>query len=184
MDAAVAVLTGADVLLLQLELPAPAVVAAAARARAAGVTVVLNPAPAVVDLAELVGLVDVLVPNEVEAAQLSGIDDDPLTAAKELRRRLGASVVVTLGERGVLVLHGDLEELLPAHAVEVVDTVGAGDAFCGALGARLAAGDELCVAARYANAAAALAVTREGAEPSIPTALQVADLLRTAVPTA
>jgi ribokinase len=177
VEAASSVLTGADVLLLQLELPAPAVVAAASRARAAGVTVVLNPAPAVVDLADLVGLVDVLVPNEVEAAQLSGIDDDPLAAAKELRRRLGASVVVTLGERGVLVLHGDLEELMPAHAVEVVDTVGAGDAFCGALGARLAAGDELCVAARYANAAAALAVTREGAEPSIPTARETNALL-------
>ncbi len=147
-----ACIDAARVLLLQLELPLEAAAAAAARARAAGVTVVLNPAPAVGDLFPLEGLVDVLVPNEVEAATLTGIEDDPLAAAKALRDRFGGAVVVTLGVQGALVLPADgAHELVPAHAVDVVDTVGAGDAFCGSLGARLAAGDDLLTAARYAE---------------------------------
>jgi ribokinase len=71
---------------------------------------------------------------------------------------------------------GDHEEL-PAHVVDAVDTVGAGDAYCGALGARLAAGDGLDAAARWAGAAGSLAVTRAGAEPSLPTAAEIAALL-------
>ncbi len=178
VDAAAATIAGAKVLLLQLELPVEASVAAARCARAAGVTVVLNPAPAVADLSAFRGLVDLLVPNEGEAALLTGIADDPLAAAKDLQERFDCSVVVTLGERGSLVLQADgVHESVPAHVVDVVDTVGAGDAYCGSLGARLAAGASLLAAARYASAAGSISVTRPGAEPSIPPAREVEALL-------
>jgi ribokinase len=180
LEAARTLLAGACVVLLQLELPIDVVAAAARTAHAGGATVVLNPAPAVSieQLRPFEGVVDLLVPNEGEATLLTGIDGDPLAAAKALQERFGTPIAVTLGEQGSLVLaaDGDHEEL-PAHPVEVVDTVGAGDAYCGALGARLAAGDELRAAARAAGAAGSLAVTRAGAEPSLPTAAEVAALL-------
>jgi ribokinase len=179
IDAARSALGWAKVVLLQLELPLASAVAAAGWAKEQGALVVLNPAPAVGDLSDLAGLVDVLVPNEGEAAALTGIEDDPLAAAKVLREQLGGAVVVTLGEQGSLVLPADgAHELVPSYPVEAVDTVGAGDAYCGALGARLAAGDDLLTAARWASAAGALAVTEPGAEPSLPTAADVEALLQ------
>jgi ribokinase len=169
----------AAVLLLQLELPIEVVEAAAVMARAAGTTVVLNPAPAhAAGLDAFAGFVDVLVPNEVEAAALSGVPGDPLAAAEVLREQLGAAVVVTVGEEGAWVLDGGAPERLAAHRVDAVDTVGAGDAFCGALGARLAAGATLREATVYANAAAALSVTKPGAEPSMPRAEDIEALLQ------
>jgi ribokinase len=179
IEAAADLLAGASVVLLQLELPIAVSVAAARIAHEAGTTVVLNPAPAVScdELAPFEGLIDVLVPNEGEAALLTGIDGDPLAAAKALQGRFGTHVAVTLGERGSLMLSDGDHEELPAHVVDAVDTVGAGDAYCGALGARLAAGDALDAAARWAGAAGSLAVTRAGAEPSLPTAAEIAALL-------
>jgi ribokinase len=178
--AAGGLLDAARVVLLQLELPMATVVAAAARAKAAGATVVVNPAPAVSDLDGLDGCIDLLVPNEVEARALTGLDD-PLAAALDLRRRLGCDIVVTLGQRGSLVVQADGHELVPTHVVDAVDAVGAGDTYCGSLGARLAMGDDLVTAARYASAAAALSVTVEGAEPSIPHAAEVEAFLATAL---
>jgi ribokinase len=160
--------------------------AAARIAHRSGAIVVLNPAPApssADDLAPFAGLVDVLVPNEVEAAQLLGTAADHAGAdgadgadgvgvVEALARRYACDVVLTLGDQGALVLdrRGHIEHL-PAHAVDVVDSVGAGDAFCGVLGAALARGIPLADAAVEANAAAALAVTERGAEPSLPTAV-------------
>ena len=86
-------------------------------------------------------------------------------------------VVLTLGARGVALYEGGNVEIVPSHAVECIDSVGAGDAFCGALAARLARGASLAEAARYGNAAGALACTRAGAEPSMPTAAEVEKLL-------
>jgi ribokinase len=177
LEAAAGLLGAARVVLLQLELPFDVVVAAARAAKAGGATVVLNPAPAVEDLAAFEGLVDVIIPNEVEAAALTDLHD-PLAAAKELQARLGGAVVVTLGAEGSLVLDVDgAHHRLNAHEVTAVDTVGAGDAYCGALGAHLAAGHPLLEAARHGGAAGSLAVTRPGAEPSLPTAAQVQALL-------
>lgn len=180
VEAAGSLLRGARVVLLQLELPIDVVVAAARAAKAGGATVVLNPAPApeAGDLSAFEGLVDVIVPNEVEASALTDLDD-PLAAAKELQARFGCAVVVTLGEDGSLVLDvdGDHHRLV-AHPVDAVDTVGAGDAYCGTLGARLAAGDPLLEAARHGGAAGSLSVTRPGAEPSLPTAAEVHALLQ------
>ena len=179
VDVAAPTIEQAAVLLLQLEVPMDVVHAAATVAHAAGTLVVLNPAPSpAAGLHGFDGLVDVLVPNEVEAAALSGTPGDPLAAAAVLRGQLGAAVVVTVGAQGAWVVDGDEPEHVPAHPVEAVDTVGAGDAFCGALGARLAAGDDLRAATSYANAAAALSVTKPGAEPSMPRAADIEALLR------
>jgi ribokinase len=162
-DLPVDVLSSASVVLLQWELPASVTVAAARIAKEAGATVVLNPAPAVGDLRDYEGLIDVLVPNEAEAAALGSVD--------------GMSLVLTLGDRGALVRHDGREERFAPHDVECVDTVGAGDAFCGALCAALDAGASLFEAARIGNAAGALAVTRAGAEPSMPRRADIDRLL-------
>ena len=176
VDAAAPLLTGARVLLLQLELPLPRSSPPPAAPPRRGVTVVLNPAPAVGDLAaRFEGLVDVLVPNEVEAAALTGIDGDPLAAAKALRERFGCAVVVTLGAQGSLVLQAD------------------GAARAGPRPPRRCrrhrrrrrrllrqrsapgwpSGTTSSHAARYASAAGSLSVMTPGAEPSLPTAGQV-----------
>ena len=184
VEAAAPVIEAARVLLLQLELPLDGALAAARIARAAGVTTVLNPAPYADLPAELHRLVDVVVANEVEAEQLTGLpctEDNLATIAARLcaeHARLGA--VVTLGGRGAAVLDGAADAsltLLAAHPVDPVDTVGAGDAFCGVLAARLAVGDPLITAARHANAAGALATTRSGAVPAMPYAAAIAPLL-------
>lgn len=165
------VIGAADVLLLQLELSVDVALAAARLARDAGTTVVLNPAPAAPLLAELIACTDVLVPNEVELRALLGdaVDADVWGAARELQHRWGTHVVVTCGSRGVLVLErGCRGTHIPAVPVSAVDTVGAGDTFCGYLGAQLAEGASLVEAASLANRAAALAVTRHGSATSAP----------------
>ncbi len=175
----------AAVTLLQLELPLDVVVAAAAAARRAGATVVLNPAPAVADPDRFAGLVDIVVPNETELALLSGAEvTDVPGAAARLSAVTGAhTIVVTLGERGAYVWTRDGEFSRPGHEVDTIDTVGAGDAFCGGLAARLAAGAPLDEAVRYANSAGALATTRAGAGPAMPSREAVETLLATAATT-
>jgi ribokinase len=176
----------ARVLLLQLELPEETALAAARLARGAGRTVLLNPAPAGErGLGAFAGLVDCVIPNEGEAERLTGVrceDEDGVRAAvRALADQTGArGVVLTLGERGAVVAcEGRLEHVAP-HAVPCVDSVGAGDAFCGALAARLALGAPLGEAVRWGNAAGALAVTRAGAEPSMPRAGETRALLEAA----
>lgn len=168
------VIESAKVLLLQLELPVEAVVEAAEIAHAAGVRVVLNPAPYTPLPDHLLELCDVVVPNEVELASWAGVDaedrDEVCAAADRLSRTHDIDVVVTLGSRGVLVVEqGRRATLIDRHVVEAVDTVGAGDTFCGQLCALLASGENLQAAAVRANAAAALAVTRRGGASSAPT---------------
>lgn len=171
----------ADVLLLQLELPVQSALAAARAARDGGTRVVLNPAPWVEVPDELIALADVLVPNEPEAAQLLGLDVDELDAERAADGILATHpvplVLLTLGARGVYVATGDERRMVPGHTVQVVDTVGAGDAFCGALAAALADGASVHEAAEIGNAAAALAVTQVGGAASAPTAAQTARLL-------
>jgi ribokinase len=172
-NAAVAVavdgLPAARVVLAQLEVPLATVEAAFVQARAAGATTVLNPAPAQPLPASLLALCDVVVPNEHEVELLGGVD--ALFA-------LGArAVVVTQGSRGATLHTPDGATPIAAFAVSPVDTTGAGDTFCGSLCARLAAGDPLSAALRFASAAAALSTTRAGAVPSIPLAADVHALL-------
>lgn len=147
------------VALAQLEVPLSTVLTAFTSARLDGATTVLNPAPAAPLPDELLAACDVVVPNEHELDLVGGADH-------LLSRGVGA-VVVTLGARGVSIVDSRGERHVPAHRVTAVDTTAAGDAFCGALAARLAAGDDLDAAVRFAAAAGALATTREGAVPSI-----------------
>lgn len=182
-DVALAVdaIRSADVLLLQLELPVETALEAARIAAEAGTTVVLNPAPWTPVPDELLARTDVLVPNEPEAAQLLGLEVAQLDADDAVRRiveRYGvAGVIITLGERGAVIAADDLTTHIAPHELTAVDTVGAGDAYCGALAARLADGASLLDAARYANAAAAIAVTRVGGARSAPRRAEVEALL-------
>jgi ribokinase len=159
----------AGVLLLQLETPLATVEAAAAATRG---TVVLNPAPPQPLPAGLLARVDVLVPNEHELRRLAGAPDGPATpdALTELARGLAArSVVVTLGERGALVVPAEGPARLQAPPpVRPVDTTGAGDCFCGALSSALDRGETLADATRYAVTAAALSTTGTGARGALP----------------
>jgi len=179
VEAARQAIAGSEVLLLQLEIPLGCVGRAAQLARQGGARVVLDPAPAPPEpLPEgLLRLVDVINPNEVEARALTGIDaadERGARAAAEQLLALGCrTAVVKLGARGAFVASGALRRLLPAVPVEAVDTTAAGDAFAGALAVALAEGADLVTAVRLANVAGAVAVTRMGAQPSMPTRAEV-----------
>ena len=180
VEAAAPVIQAADVLLLQLETPLAAVLGAARLAHAAGVKIILNPAPAQPLPASLLTLVDILTPNEREALLVSGLPADAApTAAAEHLHGLGVkTIVVTLGAAGALVKTPERAAFtVPGFRVPAVDTVAAGDAFNGGLAVALAQGQSLPTAVRFANAVAALAVTRPGAQSSLPSALEVAAFL-------
>lgn len=168
LESARAAFSSADVLVLQLETPLETVREAARMAKQMGKQVVLNPAPAQPLDAELLSLVDYFIPNEREAMQVAGADslDD---AIKKLLDMGVSNLLVTLGEKGVLVATRAGRASIPAFSVEAIDTVAAGDAFVGAFSAGLANGMRLEDAVRLANAAAAVSVTRRGAQPSLPT---------------
>ncbi|HTH05795.1 MAG TPA: ribokinase [Ilumatobacteraceae bacterium] len=157
------------VVLSQLEVPVAAIERAFTAARDSGATTVLNPAPASAIPESLLALCDVVVPNEHEVELLGGFDHLLDLGAK--------AVVVTLGARGAALHTRDGDTPIAPFEVTPVDTTGAGDTFCGALCARLAAGDELEAALRVASAAAALSTTKAGAVPSIPTRAEIDALM-------
>ncbi|MGC9502535.1 ribokinase [Baaleninema sp.] len=177
-----ALLTDAKVLLLQLEIPTPAVEAAAKAAQEAGVTVILDPAPASDFSESLYEYVDILTPNEIEASQLLGVSvNDPetaLQAASAFRRRGVKRAIVTLGARGVAYATAEEAAFVPAFAVEVVDTTAAGDAFNGALAAAIDRRLSWLDALRWAMTAGALSATTVGAQPSMPDLAMVEEALR------
>lgn len=182
IDRAATLIRGARVVLLQLEIPLATTLHAAQLARAAGCTVVLTPAPAQPLPAALLALTDVLLPNVVELGQVQQAEQiEPEQGARALLERGCGAVVVTLGRQGALLVTPHTSQPIPAFAVDAVDTVGAGDAFAGALGALLSQGLELAPALRYASAAGALAVTKSGALPAMPLRADVEQLLRAAV---
>jgi ribokinase len=168
-----AVRADVSVLLLQLEIRASVTAHAAAVGARAGLTVVLDPAPAIPVPDDIWPHVDIVTPNETEASILTGIEvTDESTAARAGQWFLGRGVrhaVITLGDAGALLVSAGAEpQLFPSFPVEALDTTAAGDAFTGTLGAALAAGAELGDAVRYGMAAGALAVTRAGASASLP----------------
>ena len=163
--------TEETVVLLQLEIP----VAAVAHSAAQPGRTVLNPAPAAVRPHNLLNLVDVVIPNKGELASLvGGTSATSMAAVTAQAQQLPTStVVVTLGAEGVLVLQGDQATEVPAVPANAVDTTGAGDSFCGAFADAMVAGADAVEAARWAVRAAAVTVTRAGAQASLPTRAEV-----------
>lgn len=168
VEAAAPAIRTSRALLLQFEAPMEVNLAAARIAHGSGVPVLLNPAPALEHPPELLALADVLVLNEVEAAMLAPGEVTPEAQARALRARGPRAVIVTLGPAGAILLDGDGLRAIPPFTVEAVDSVGAGDAFCGALAVALGEGVPLERAARFAAAAGALSVTGRGAAASLP----------------
>lgn len=176
-----------DLLVMPLETPLDTIVTAAKLAHAAGARVILNPAPAQRLPPELLENVDLLIPNEHEAAFLTGIEihsqQDARQAAAALLRSGPRGVIITLGSRGAVLATAAQPEstftAVPAFHVQPVDTTAAGDGFVGAFAVALGEGQDLPAAARFASAAAAISVTRHGAQPSLPTRAEVEKFLHT-----
>jgi ribokinase len=168
------VFRSAKVFLASLESPLATVCRGLERARAAGLTALLNPAPALplATLREALRMVDVLTPNEHEAELLTGIAADTpetaLAAARKLQDCGCRRVIVTLGKAGAVAVDGPRKTLIAAREVAAIDATAAGDCFSGALAVALAEGQELFSAAEWASIAASISVTRLGAQPSLP----------------
>lgn len=175
------IIAGAAALLIQLESPVESVLAAAKIAQENHTSVVLNPAPARVLSDELLALVDIITPNETEAEKLTGIrvetDDDAARAAKALHDKGIGTVIITLGSRGVWASVNGEGRRVPGFKVKAIDTIAAGDTFNGALVTALLEGKAMDDAIRFAHAAAAIAVTRKGAQPSVPWRKEIDEFL-------
>ena len=162
----------ADIILMQLEIPIDTVKYVSDIARELGKKVILNPAPAQALNQELLQSVDLITPNETEAEMISGIkitDDDSLqTCAKAIYDMGVRSVIITLGAKGAYLYNGILREYISSYTVNAVDTTAAGDVFNAALAVAISEGFDLPEAVRFANKAAAISVTRLGAQSSAP----------------
>jgi len=172
MEAALAQIAGAGILLVQLEIPMTTVNYVVKVASAKGVRVILNPAPANSLSAEVLGCIYILTPNKTEAAMISGVEVTDLESAKKAAQvicSMGAkNVVVTMGAMGAVICKNGLCSTVKARLVETVDTTAAGDVFNGALAVAVSEGKELEEAVDFACEAAAISVTRLGAQSSIP----------------
>lgn len=168
-------------LLMQLESPVESVLAAARIAHENNTIVALNPAPARELSDELLALVDIITPNETEAEKLTGIrvnsDEDASNAAQVLHTKGIETVIITLGSRGVWASVKGEGRRIPGFKVKAIDTIAAGDTFNGALMTALLEKHALDDAIRFAHAAAAIAVTRKGAQPSVPWRNEIDDFL-------
>ncbi|MFO7257878.1 MAG: ribokinase, partial [Bacteroidota bacterium] len=161
----------ASMVMLQMEIPLETVREACQVAKSNSIPVLLNVAPAREIDEELIRLTDILVVNETEIETICGqrIADTGEEGAIDLLLAMGANtVILTLGKRGCIVQDRNVREYIPAFEVDTVDTTAAGDTFCGALVARLSKGVDIVEAATFASAAAAICVTRLGAQPSVP----------------
>ncbi|WP_442506287.1 ribokinase [Novipirellula sp. SH528] len=172
----------ADVVLLQLEIPLDAVLATIKIAKQAGVRIILDPAPVPQVWSDELLNVDLVCPNETEAAAITGRPvetiDDAKEAAQELHRRGCKNVVITLGDRGSVLYANNTFHQFAADKITVIDTTAAGDAFAGALAVRWAETDDLVEAMRFATAAGAIAASREGAQPSMGTRQMIEERLK------
>ena len=162
----------ADIMLMQLEVPIETAEYAAGIAKKYGIKVILNPAPASTLSDKFLNNVHTILPNRIEAEMLSGIKVKDMESARRAAQAISEkgidNVVITLGRDGAYVKEKDEYCMIPAKKVESVDTTGAGDVFCGAFSVYLSEGHSLTESVRFANAAAAIAVTRIGAQSAIP----------------
>jgi len=181
VDKARSAIAGADMLVLQLETTMEAVEHAVSIAFDNDVPVILDPAPGRKLETSLIEKIYFIKPNETEAEILTGIEVDNAAAAgkagKELLELGAENVIITMGKRGAMLVTTQESSLIPAFEVNAVDATAAGDAFTGGLAFALASGRELKEAVKFANAVAALAVTRMGAQPSMPTGDELQDFL-------
>lgn len=176
------VLKECDYVILQMEIARDAIYYAISRAKELGKTIILNPAPVSDTLPDdIFAKLDYITPNETELMKLCGKEGDSLAdyteGAKQLLDKGVKNVLVTLGKKGALFVNREMEELFPARAVTAVDTTAAGDCFNGAFAVALAEGKELGEAVMFANAASSIAVTRNGAQTSIPTREEADEIL-------
>lgn len=162
----------ASILLMQLESPLESVLLAAKIAKENQTKVILNPAPACFLPDELLSLIDVITPNETEAEVLTGVridnTEDAAKACEILHNKGIQTVLITMGSRGVWLSHNQQGQLIPAFVVHAIDTIGAGDTFNGAFMTALLEDKDIVDAIKFGNAAAAISVTRKGAQPSVP----------------
>jgi ribokinase len=183
VEAAADAISSADILVMQLETPVETIHQAASIASAHGVKVILNPAPAQELSDDLLGHISILTPNESEVELLTGIkvdsEENAAAAADALMAKGIETVIVTMGPKGALVVTADSRELVPGFSVKAVDATAAGDVFNGTLAVAIAEGKTLKQAVSFANAAAALSVTKLGAQPSAPTKKEINKFLKT-----
>ncbi len=175
--AAESVIQSSDCVLLQLETPLATVEAAVRLANKHNVLVILNPAPAMPLPSKLLQAVGILTPNETEAEILGLVDSDQPDVLRNVRRLEIKTVVMTLGSEGALLVTDDSQQKIPAYPIHMVDSTAAGDAFNGALAVGLANGRSLQSTVDFANAVGALAASKAGAQPSLPTLAEVKQFL-------
>ena len=175
------VIREAGIMLLQLEIPVETVLEAARIASESGTFVILNPAPACTLPSEIYRYVSLVIPNETEVSQMSGVQVTDCATAEEAAGRLrlqgAGNVIITLGSKGSLICGNDGVTHIPSRKVDAIDTTAAGDTFCGALCVALAEGKDLVQAVRFATVASSIAVTRSGAQESVPKRAEVDDAL-------
>ena len=171
-----------DILVMQLEIPLDVVVYASKIAKNKGMTVILNPAPAVPLPSELMQNVDIITPNETETQILTGISVDSevelALAVKHFYQRGIKNVIITLGSRGSMVSYGNDIDIIESRKVKVIDTTSAGDTYVGAITVKLDSGADIVSACRFASVASSITVTREGASKSIPSMSEVEKVMR------
>lgn len=175
-------IAAAKVMVLQLEIPMETIEYATKLAKKHDIKVILNPAPAAPIKKEVLEDIYLLTPNETELELLTGMkvtnEEEAKAAAKELIKIGIKRIVVTLGEKGALLVDHDNAQLIQAHQVKAVDTTAAGDSFTGALAVSIAEGKDAKEAILFANAVAALSVTKEGAQTSLPSLEEVEDFIK------
>jgi ribokinase len=171
-----------DILIMQLEVPMDIVTYAADEAKKKGMTVILNPAPAVKLGQDLLCNVDIITPNETETEILTGISPDSevelALAVKEYYKYGIKNVVITMGSRGAIVTYGNNIVPIEARKVKAVDTTSAGDTYVGAIAVKLDAGVDIVTACKFASVASSITVTRAGAAQSIPTLDEVEEIMK------
>lgn len=169
IELALTAVEGPGILLVQNEIPEETVEYAIKSAKKQGWLTILNPAPARLITDELLSILDIIIPNETEAAILTGSKTGSEEgAAQVLLDRGAAAVIITLGSKGVLYCTAVQKHHICAYEVQAVDTTAAGDAYVGALATALSEGRTMLESAKFASAVAAIAVTRQGAQPALP----------------